>query len=124
MSERSYCVRSAVATNASASFSVLRTGNFFFIIFDLLWVHVTGADGPNEVLLPMSAQGKDGKNATPDLGPADGDEPRFAMRMPGIGGTQTNPLWEAGQPRSPQEKRRACGICSDYRDPIQTRQSA
>jgi hypothetical protein len=33
----------------------------------------------------MSAQGKDRKNAAPGLGPADGDKPGFAVRMPGIG---------------------------------------
>jgi hypothetical protein len=60
-------------------------GNFFFIIFDLLSVHVTGADRPNEGLLSMSAQGKDSKNAASGRGPADGDKPGFAVRMPGIG---------------------------------------
>jgi len=48
-------------------------------------VHVTGANGPDEGLLSVSAQGKDGKDAAPGLGPADGDKPRLAARMPDIG---------------------------------------
>jgi len=33
----------------------------------------------------MSAQGKDGEDATPGLGPTDGNKPRLAVRVPGIG---------------------------------------
>src|SRR5580704_11545009 len=53
--ERSYSVRSAVATKCSASSSVLRTGNFFFIGCDLLLMHVAGAHGADQPLLAPQA---------------------------------------------------------------------
>src|SRR5476651_467663 len=48
MSEKSYCARSALATTASAWASVLNSGNFFFMGFDLLPMHEAGADGPDQ----------------------------------------------------------------------------
>src|SRR3954451_19886652 len=44
ISEKSYSVRSASWTKRSASSSLRKTGHFFFIAFNLLPVHVTGAD--------------------------------------------------------------------------------
>src|SRR5579885_1034138 len=46
--ERSYSVRSAVATKCSASASDLKVGIFFFIAGNLLFVHVAGADRANQ----------------------------------------------------------------------------
>src|SRR3972149_4463557 len=43
--ERSYALKSAASTKRSAASSVLNAGIFFFIVFDLLPVHVPGSDG-------------------------------------------------------------------------------
>src|SRR5207302_415735 len=49
--ERSYCDKSALSTKAAAARALLNAGIFFFIGFDLLFVHVTGADRPDQLLI-------------------------------------------------------------------------
>src|SRR5438270_372350 len=57
-SERSYSVKSALATNSSASSSVRSCGSFFFIMVDLLPTHVAGADRPDYRLVITHPQGQ------------------------------------------------------------------
>src|SRR3954447_7419924 len=63
--EKSYSVRSASATNRSASSSVLKAGQSFFIAPHLALVHVADTDGPQ----PRSPQGEDGEHVPARLGP-------------------------------------------------------
>src|SRR3984885_11888424 len=60
MPERSYSERSALCSQASASSSLLKSGNFFDITLDLLLVHEPHADRPDSVPSP----GEDAKNPT------------------------------------------------------------
>src|SRR5450631_688598 len=58
LGENSNCVRSLLATNRSASLSLLSRGSFArvlalrFIMLDLLGVHEPGANGADEAFLP------------------------------------------------------------------------
>src|SRR3984957_889870 len=61
MPERSYSERSALCSHASASSSLLKSGNFLDITLDLLLVHEPHADRPDSVPAP----GEDAKNPTP-----------------------------------------------------------
>src|SRR3954453_20501709 len=63
--EKSYSVRSASATNRSASSSVLKAGQSFFIAPHLALVHVPDADGPQ----PRSPLGEDGEDVPAPVGP-------------------------------------------------------
>src|SRR5450432_1649184 len=58
--ERSYSERSALCSQASASSSLLKSGNFFDIALDLLLVHEPHANRPDSVPSP----GEDAKNPT------------------------------------------------------------
>src|SRR6266446_919731 len=49
--ERSYRDKSALSTKAAAARALLNAGIFFFIGFDLLLVHVTRADRPDQLLI-------------------------------------------------------------------------
>src|SRR3984957_19107787 len=60
MPERSYSERSVLCSQASASSSLLKSGNFFDIAFDLLLVHEPHADRPDSVPSPS----EDAKNPT------------------------------------------------------------
>jgi len=68
MLDKSYWLKSASSTNVSASSSDLRSGNFFFIMFYLFLVHVTGADRTDQNIVAMSAQGKGNKYAPALIG--------------------------------------------------------
>src|SRR6266567_2735190 len=68
---RSYSVRSAVATNFSASLSLRSLGSFFFIVFDLFPVHVAGADRPEKRFATPLPQGKHDQNAAVSIRLAD-----------------------------------------------------
>src|SRR5215831_9766138 len=57
--ERSYSVRSAVATKSSASLSVLNVGIVFFIAFHFSLVHVPGTDGADQHAVPVVTQRED-----------------------------------------------------------------
>src|SRR5580704_15131751 len=59
ISEKSYPLRSTVATKRSASASLLKSGNFFFMRQRLFLVHVAGANRPNEQEPPSSSHGED-----------------------------------------------------------------
>src|SRR6266404_9470267 len=83
--ERSYSVKSVLATNASASSSVSSFGNFFFIIVDLLPAHVAGIDWPDQCLAVMLPQRKDDEHCPPVLGPADRLEPLLALGVLRVG---------------------------------------
>src|SRR6266568_3573843 len=89
---RSYSVRSALATKSSAASSLFNFGSFFFIILDLLRVHVTGADRANERFVDTLPQREHDQNVPPLAGPADRLEPRFAARVSGIGKYRDRPL--------------------------------
>src|SRR5271166_4995669 len=52
MSERSYSARSALCSQASASSSLFKSGNFFDITLDLLVVHEADAHRANPVAAP------------------------------------------------------------------------
>src|SRR5215207_8214368 len=56
--DRSYSVKSAVATKFSACLSVLNLGIFFFIVLHLLPMHVAGADWSNEALAVACSERK------------------------------------------------------------------
>src|SRR6266404_180569 len=83
--ERSYSVKSVLATNASASSSVSSFGNFFFIIVDLLPAHVAGIDWPDQCLAVMLPQREDDQHCPPVLGPADRLEPLLALGVLRVG---------------------------------------
>src|SRR6266481_2237625 len=51
--ERSYRDKSALSTKAAAARALLNAGTFFFIGFDLLLVHVTRADRPDQLLITV-----------------------------------------------------------------------
>src|SRR5215813_13120776 len=61
--DRSYSVRSAVATKRSASASLLKVGIFFFIVPDLLGSHVPGADRTDEPFPALFPDRKDKEHA-------------------------------------------------------------
>src|SRR5664279_1754200 len=72
ISEKSYALRSAVATKRSASASVLSSGNFFLLIgFDFLSVHVARADRSDENVAAATSHGEDCKQMPPLLRAAD-----------------------------------------------------
>src|SRR5579863_1550929 len=56
--ERSYCDKSALSRNAAAACVLLKAGIFFFIGFDLLFVHVARADRPDQLLIILASQGE------------------------------------------------------------------
>jgi len=82
---RSYSVRSASATNRSASSSVRSSGSGFFIAFNLFQVQETRADRANERLPIMLAQREHDQDVPPFLGSADRFETLFVAGVDGIG---------------------------------------
>src|SRR5690554_6633289 len=78
--DKSYSVRSAVSTNSSASAS-LRSGGrglrCFFIVRDLLLMHVAGADGPELRLAVDLSQHEHHEHIATGSGFADSAHPRF-----------------------------------------------
>src|SRR5882762_9679622 len=83
--ERSYSVKSELATNASASSSVCSFGSFFFIIVDLLPAHVAGADRPYQRVAIAHPQREDDQHGAPRLSPADRLEPLLASGVHRVG---------------------------------------
>src|ERR1700733_4562452 len=77
ISEKSYSLRSALSTKASASASVLNFGNFFFMGFNLLPVHVTCADGPDQKIFPFLPESKNNKHVPPFRRDSHGTQPLF-----------------------------------------------
>src|SRR5688572_29110274 len=82
---RSYCVRSEPATNASASSSVRSLGNFFFIVSDLLAMHVTGADWADKEHAAACSECKRGQHVTSFSSRPDCLETFLRPGMRGIG---------------------------------------
>src|SRR6266849_7837421 len=83
--ERSYSVRSAVATKSSASLSVLNVGIAFFIALHLFLVHVTSADGADQHAVTAFTQRKDHEYLTTIGGGANRSKPLFALAILLIG---------------------------------------
>src|SRR5579875_1259623 len=59
--ERSYCVRSAVSRNAAACLSLLNAGIFFFIVLNLLAVHISSTYRADVLFARLFAYGEDQK---------------------------------------------------------------
>src|SRR5271157_5298997 len=79
--ERSYCDRSALSTKASAARSLLKVGIFFFIGLNLLLVHVTGADGPDQKFIAPAPQRGDDEHAAPFICSSDRAQPPLVLRV-------------------------------------------
>src|SRR5580704_2974947 len=79
--ERSYSVRSAVATKSSASLSVLNVGIGFFIIRDLLAMHVTGADGAQQLADRTATPSEHDECSTPVQGRSNGWKAPFVLEV-------------------------------------------
>src|SRR5271169_3250216 len=75
--ERSYSLKSAYATNASACGSVLRPGIAFFMIFYLLLAHVSGADRADFLAVTVRAQSEDDECVPPRLRSTFRSKPTF-----------------------------------------------
>src|SRR3989338_6316256 len=69
--ERSYFDRSAVATNRSASASVLNVGIFFFIVPHFLFVHIPCANRTDKPFPGPLTDRKNQKDGSPACGLAD-----------------------------------------------------
>src|SRR5665213_3499113 len=82
--DRSYSVRSELSTNSSASLSLFSVGSFFsffLIVLNLLPVHVAGAQGADECVLALLAQGEDDQHRPPFARPSDRLKPFLDPRM-------------------------------------------
>src|SRR5258708_20413883 len=79
--ERSYSVRSAVQTNASASLSLLKVGIFFFIVLNFLSVHLASSNGPDILFTFLLADREGREDMPPQRRSAYGLEPRFRDRL-------------------------------------------
>src|SRR5579859_645342 len=91
MPERSNSVRSASAMNFSAALSVFSFGNFFIVI-DLLLVHVARADRTDEPFAFPPSQRENDQDASALTALANGLEPGLAPRMRGVGENGNRPL--------------------------------
>jgi hypothetical protein len=81
IADRSYRVRSALATKASASSSLCSFGGFYFIGINLFLVHKAGADWANERCTTAISQRKYGQHVSPAAEPPDCLEPFFLIGM-------------------------------------------
>src|SRR5258708_27241171 len=85
--ERSYSVRSAVPTNASASLSLLKVGIFFFIVLNFLSVHVASSNGPDILFTFLLADREAQKDIPPQRRSASGLEAQFLDPVGFVGRT-------------------------------------
>ena len=83
--ERSYSVKSASVIKVSAASSVVNFGNGFFIVINLLLVHVAGTDRANKCLAVMVAQREGNKDTAPFAGLAYGGKSLLVLRVGRIG---------------------------------------
>src|SRR5580704_4222448 len=85
--DKSYSVRSEFATNSSAALSLRNFGSFFslfFIVLNLLPMHVTGTQHTDMRSLAPHAQGEHDKHAAPGIRPPDRLKPFLDPRMRGV----------------------------------------
>src|SRR5665213_2895621 len=96
--DRSYSVRSEFSTNSSASLSLFSVGsffNFFLIVFNLLPVHVAGAQGADKCIAAFLAQGEDDQHRSSCICPSNRLKPFLDPRMGGIGEHRQRPAEQA-----------------------------
>src|ERR1700688_2930872 len=79
--ERSYCDRSGRSTNAAAARSLLKAGIFFFEGINLLFVHVAGADGPDQKFLAFPPKRENDEYAAPFFRAADPAKTILSLRV-------------------------------------------
>src|SRR5665213_2643102 len=79
--ERSYRVRSELATKRSACASVLNVGIFLFIVLDLLCMHVACTDGANNRLATTRPHREHDKDVPPIFVACNGAQSFFGLRM-------------------------------------------
>src|SRR5260370_4906624 len=79
--DRSYCDRPALSTKAAAARSLLKVGIFFFIGLDLLLVHVSGADGPDQKFVAPAPKREYDEHAAPFIRSSDRAQALFPLRV-------------------------------------------
>src|ERR1700722_975479 len=85
ISDKSYWVRSASATKASAASSLRSSGSFRFIVIDLPSVHVPGADRADQPPAAPRSDCEDDEHVSTRPRASDRLEPLLGHRVVGVG---------------------------------------
>jgi hypothetical protein len=89
--EKAYCDKSALSTKAAAAREFLNAGTFFFTGFDLVFVHVTRADRPDQSLIALAQHREDQKYFPTAAGLSHRAKPAFHLRISGAGNDGNRP---------------------------------